>query len=209
VNVKFATKDDIVRVISEARSTVLGPPKSASKKLPKPTDSQMLFKLIAEGGRVKMEPLIDASLPKTTVEGEISTENGFSIKLFLDKFFVGYGQPSMVRALDRGLSPQQLGQLPDNVRLRVLLFLKDLRPLEAALGLPESTNTFLRCRAVNKGLVKLSEKLEMQALTDQAGGPPARRRELMHRISMLDDDTIEAMLIAHERRCRMTKSSRR
>ena len=48
---------------------------------------------------------------------------------------------------DKGLSLQQLAVLPETVRLRILLFLKDLRPLEAALGLPPSSNSFLRCRS--------------------------------------------------------------
>lgn len=200
VDVQFAIKDDIIRVIDEARSSIFGPPdiNVSLGEAPKLVDSVMKYKLIADGGRVCMDPLISVTLPRTTIEGELSTKAGFSFETFLDRVQFSYGKPSAIRAMDRGLSLQQLAKLPENVRLRVLLFLKDLKPLEAALGLPESSNTFLRCRAVNKGIVNMSKAVANRMNTLEKDPTIAgRRQELMNEMLALDDDTLEALLDAH------------
>ena len=151
-----------------------------------------------------MTPLIKTKAPLTSIDGEISAEAGFSVQALLDKIEFSFGNPSATRVLDQGLSLYQLAKLPDNVRLRVLLFLKDLKPLEKALGLPQTSNSFLRCRAVNKGIVKVSKKQQRKMFTDEMGqtadGDTAGRRQvLMSELLALDDDTLEDLVEAHHR----------
>ena len=160
-----------------------------------------------------MEPLFSASVPRTTFEGEISSEAGFSFETVLEHFQVSFGKKSVIRALDRGLSLQQLAKLPDNVRLRVLLCLKDLKPLEAALGLPESSNSFLRCRAVNKGIVNVAKRVARRMTTHETetGHSTAHvdhRQELMNELLVLDNDTLEGLLDEHRRNRRINSANR-
>lgn len=201
VDVKFAIKDDIQQMVAEARSTLFGPPnrKRPPKVLAKSTQNILLYKMISEGVRLQMEPMIDAHLPSTTIQGEISSLAGFSLKVLLDRFHVGYRRPSPVRALDQGLSLVQMSKLPDTVRLRILLFLKDLKPFEAALGLPESSNAFLRCRAVNKGILQVARRNEEHNADDRDlilvhASDSVYRKELMAKLAMLDNDTLAQVI---------------
>jgi len=105
----------------------------------------------------------------------------------------------------------QLAKLPENVRLRVLLFLKDLKPLETALGLPGASNSFLRCRSVNKGIVKVSKKLQRKMALDNegengAGEAVGKRQVLMSELLALDDATLEDLLDEHHRKQRRSSS---
>ena len=201
VDVEFQIKDEIVIVVSEAVASVIGPPKghSTSTNATKPLDSILKYKVMSDGGRIDLKPLISATLPRTISQGEISKRAGFSVESFLDQFRVAYRNPSSIRVLDQGLSLQQLATLPDNVRLRVLLFLKDLKPLESALGLPDTPNSFLRCRAVNNGIVKMAERRSsMNVSTNEFGD--SRRQILIGELLALDDDTLDNLLLVHRRR---------
>ena len=199
VDVEFRIKDEIAVVIGEAVASVIGPPKPfPTPSTAKPTDSILKYKVISDGGRVDLKPLISADLPRTVSQGEISKRAGFSVEAFLDEFRIAYGRPSPVRMLDHGLSLQQLANLPDNVRLRVLLFLKDLKPLESALGLPNTPNSFLRCRAVNNGIVQMADSHHSTNLSSDDFGE-SRRQSLIGELLSLDDDTLDNMLLAHRR----------
>jgi hypothetical protein len=201
VDVEFRIKDEIVTVISEAVASVIGPPKGGSThtNTTKPLDSILKYKVVSDGGKIDLKPLISANLPRTISQGEISKNAGFSIESFLDEFRVAYGRPSPIRMMDQGLSLQQLAKLPDNVRLRVLLFLKDLKPLESALGLPDTPNSFMRCRAVNNGIVQMAECRSVTSESSDELGE-SRRQALLGELLTLDDDTLEELLIVHRRR---------
>ena len=106
IDAPFAIKNEIVKVIREAKTSILGPPKTDVASMnaeKKPTDSVMKYKAIAEGGRVRLYPLIEASLPFVTFDGEISSEAGFSIKTFYDQVKASYGRTTAIRALDTGI----------------------------------------------------------------------------------------------------------
>jgi len=212
-DVPFGVWNDFFRIIRLSKESILGPPAPPDPQAPasdveKPVDSIFRYKITAEGGTMQLSPLIKAKVPLTSIDGEISAEAGFSVQAFLDKIKVSFGNPAPPRVLDRGLSLHQLAKLPDNVRLRVLLFLKDLKPLETALGLPGTSNSFLRCRSVNKGIVKVSKKLQRKMAEDEVNqnnnshGSVSKRQALMSELLALDDDTLEDLLEEHYRRQR-------
>ena len=210
LDVPWGVWNDLFRIVRLSKESILGPPpppvsgNAACTSVSRPIDSVLRYKITAEGGRFQMFPLIKAKAPLTNVEGEMSPEAGFSVQGLLDKIAFGFGNPSPTRALDQGLSLHQLAKLPDNVRLRVLLFLKDLKPLETALGLPPAANSFLRCRAVNKGIVKVSKKVQRKmgmdnAAQDSGSSAAGKRQVLISELLALEDETLEDLIEAHHR----------
>jgi hypothetical protein len=99
--------------------------------------------------------------------------------------------------------------LPDGVRLRILLFVEDLEPLEKALGVKKQSNSFLRCHAVNKGLGKLATKKGVKKKTQDAGSHKVlnRRQDLMTKLLTLDDDTLENLWASHIRKEKKKKNA--
>lgn len=215
-DVPFGVWNDFFRIIRLSKESILGPPAPSPppdpapgvESEPKSMDSIFRYKITAEGGTLHLSPTIKAKVPLSSVDGEISAEAGFSVQAFLEKIKVSFGNPAPPRVLDKGLSLHQLAKLPDNVRLRVLLFLKDLKPLETALGLPAASNSFLRCRSVNKGIVKVSKKLRRKMENDgldqdrNKSSSVSKRQVLMSELLALDDDTLEDLLEEHYRRQR-------
>jgi hypothetical protein len=201
VDVEFRVKDEIMIVISEGVASVIGSPKRSTETntANPPLDSILKYKVVSDGGKINLKPLISADLPRTISQGEISKSAGFSVESFLDEFRIAYGRPLPIRMLDQGLSLQQLAKLPDNVRLRVLLFLRDLKPLESALGRPDTPNSFMRCRAVNNGIVQLAKRnMKMSASSETIS--ECRRQTLIGELMSLDDDTLDQLLSVHRRR---------
>jgi hypothetical protein len=198
-DIPFAVRNDIMAVISECRETVLGPPNSPQSSLGSAVvDSTLKYKVTALSGNILLTPLIQANFPLTTVVGELSTRAGFSVQSFLNQVNAQFGQSSEIWALDSGLSLQQLANLPDNIRLRMLLFLEDLKPLEEALGIQKTSNPFLRTRECNKGIVKLARKQTRRNKQKQKKLVSTRRQELMNELMSLDDDTLESLLRNHQ-----------
>jgi hypothetical protein len=123
---------------------------------------------------------------------------------------VSYGKvdPSSIPVV-KGLSLPQLAALPDSVRMRILLFLKDLSPLERALQVKKESNSFLRCRAVNKGIIKMSKKVTKSNKSSSRRTPTqkkepstTRRQELMTEILKLDGNELEEMWASHNKNLR-------
>jgi hypothetical protein len=200
VDLEFKIKNEIMVVIRESILLILGPPKPNPTPVTpiKKTESILKYKVISDGGSVELRPLLSANLPQTISQGEISSKAGFSIESFFNNFQIAYGKPSPIRVLDQGLSLEQLAMLPDNVRLRVLLFLKDLKPLEAALGLPDAPNSFLRCRSVNNGIVQAAERRGADSGTETFS--ENRRQVLISELLSLDDDTLDHLLSLHRQK---------
>jgi hypothetical protein len=226
IDAPFAIKDDIPTVISSARSCVLAPTmeETACKRSledsssPSPSVKKIMkYKIQLDGGRVNLSPRLDVKMPLTVVTGERSPELGLSFQTILDRVNFSYGEHSVdTRALECGLSLQQLAELPENVRLRFLLFLSDpdLGTLERALCIKTENNSFLRCRAVNKGIVRVSKRrsrtrssLRAASNAGEVTKATNRRQELMSELLKLDDDTLEDLVMVHRRYRR--KSSKR
>lgn len=137
--------------------------------------SLMTYRIRLDGGSVVMRPLLNVKMPLTQFAGEQSSGNGMFIETVLNKFQFSYGSKGpdasvsssssslsssgSDRIQKRGLSLQQLAALPETVRMRVLLCLSDYSSLEQALQIKKESNSFKRCRAVNKGILKNAKKL--------------------------------------------------
>lgn len=169
-------------------------------------ESRIAYKLRIDGGKVCIDPLLDISLPATTIAGEKSSTSGYSIDTVLNNVKFKYSKPHPHIA-EHGLSIKQLAALPESVRLRVLLFLPDLKPLEVALGLKPEHNSFLRCRAVNRGLVRVSQMNRQSVFKDDRTPSSSmgknfknRRRDIMAEFDKMDDLELERLMMHHRQR---------
>ncbi len=110
--------------------------------------STIKYKMQIDGGEVNVYPLISLKLPLTQFSGTQSSELGVFLETCLERLQVQFGEsPSPTWSHQSGtLDLQQLAALPEGVRLRILLCLKDLKPLEKALSVEKDYNSFLRCK---------------------------------------------------------------
>jgi hypothetical protein len=198
-------------VILEAKKSVTGPPPSivtpesekSEVKVKPPVDSLMKYKIQLDGARVSLQQLVDVRLPLTTIVGEKSSTTGLSFQTALEHLNLKYGitaTPSLFS--DRRLSLEHLAEIPENVRLRILLFLDNLNPMARAFGIKmEEENSFLLCGAINKAIVKLSRKARRQSQTAGGEDPEgiSRRQEIMSELLRLDDDDLEDLWETHRR----------
>lgn len=206
VDTKYEMKDQLFTMISEARCTALGPPPESVPISSLPLLKSLIkYKVQFDGGSIKLDPKMEVRMPLSQVTGEKSTEYGLSFETLLDHISFSFGQRSPEHfALEHGLTLQQLAELPEKVRLGVLLFLPDLGQLEKALCIRAESNSFLRCSAVNKGLVKIAKRAARRERTSRLKheGPPKaanRRQELMSELLKMDDDTLEELVMLHRR----------
>ena len=217
VNVPWAVKDQITEIIQQARTIVLGPPApidsddEASTDIA--TDSLMRYKLHLDGGGFTLEPKFYFRLPLTTLAGERSPEAGLFIETILERVNFKFNEPSADNMTPtRSLSLEQLIELPENIRLSILLFLDDLGPLSQALGIKPEANSFLLCNSVNKALVKVAKRSARRRRgrgmdTSTTARPASRRQELMTELLKLDDDSLEQLWRYHKRYDRQSSNS--
>jgi hypothetical protein len=203
IDAPFSIRHYILELINEAKTSILGNTNNVPVVLDKKIDSILRYsvRLSGDSSSLRLDPLIDATVPSTVVDGELSTDSGFSFETLVENVSVKFGSKTADRALDKGLSLQQLAQLPDDVRLRILIFLKDLKPLEKALGRKHEKNQFLRYRNVNKGILKLAKQLSRKQNASQHRDvmnehrqSNNRREQLLSELTRLDDNTLEILL---------------
>jgi hypothetical protein len=230
INMPYEVKDDISNVIGESMASLFGRPEEGSEAdaaaatgdsadTDSSPSSLMKYKFQVDGGSIQLAPLVSLKLPLTKFTGGRSSETGIFFETLLNHLALEYGErpPPTVVASQQQLSLSQMAALPEKVRMRCLLFLKDLGPLERALGIKKESNTFLRCRAVNKGFVKQAKRVaramhkqkSKASLVPSPRSSSSRRQELLSEIMKLDDSTLESLLQSHqksERRHRKTRS---
>jgi hypothetical protein len=200
----------ISTVISEAKKAATGPPRSINAspdaeklEVKENVDSLMKYKIQLDGARVSLQQLVDVRLPLTTFVGERSSTAGISFQTALEHLNLKYGntaRPSLFT--ERRLSLEHLAEIPENVRLRILLFLDNLNPLARAFGIKmEEENSFLLCGAINKAIIKLSRKARRKSQTAGGEDPEgiSRRQEIMSELLRLDDDDLEDLWETHRR----------
>lgn len=215
VNLPFKVGGVFQEIKSEAMKS-LGLKKAEDPEVDAPDESQKdkvtQYRAQLGGGRVRMNPLIDVRLPLTRLAGNICPESGFSIETLLERVELSYGESSkkLVPTANsaQGVSLKRLAGLPEHIRLRILLFLDDLEPLEQALGVRRQSNSFLRCNAVNKGLGRLATKRTKKKTTETTQKKLNRRQELMNKLLTLDDEALEGLWASHQRKQRkLTKKT--
>ena len=201
----FRVYKNAVSCIKETPNEESSIGKKASKaddsSVPRPK-SLMKYSVQMDGGRMVMDPLMNVKLPLTHFSGEKSSESGFFLETILNKMRFAYGKTEEPNR--RGFSLQRLAALPENIRLRILLCLEDLGPLEQALELKEEKNSFRRCRSVNKGIVKIAKKLARSSKssrkkTSRGDFHSTRRQEIMTELMKLDDNELDELWSVHQK----------
>ena len=167
----------------------------------------MSYSVQVDGGSLVMDPVIDLRMPLTRFAGERSSEAGISFEAILNKLEIAYGKAAPVK--DEVLSLQQLAQLPENVRSRILFCLDDLSSLEEALEVKKMSNPFKRTIAVNKGILKMAKKLSKSSKSVVLGKGRTsnrsstesltRRQKIMADLMQLDNTELDELWAIHQR----------
>ena len=157
---------DVMRAKKEAMASVMGSTTkesdhdasseaSVSTKASTPLPSLLEYTARLDGGKFNMRPHIKCAFPATTLSGQSSSEEGFSIHSVLNRVKFEYGKRNRADVhlpqTKGNVVIQKFAQLPEACRMGVLFYLEDLRSLEKALGVKENpTHFFLRCRNISQ-----------------------------------------------------------
>jgi hypothetical protein len=217
INMPYAFIRELSTVIKEARETI-SPPQPQSQlqnaqnakiDSPLPSDQLMKFKLQLDGARVNLHPLIDTRLPMCTLHGDRSTLTGLHFATILEKIQLAYGRPHKTTIMEeKRLSLDSFARLPEQLRMRILLCLDDLNPLARALGMKSEENSFLRCRSINKRIVRVANKKKKKRMSLRIDEEISRRQFLMQELTKLDDEELEDLYESHLRRMRRYSQNR-
>ena len=220
INLSWPIKQTILDIKDEAMKSLLGIAKEGvtdPEAVDENQDKLMQYRVQLGGGRVRLKPLIDIKLPLTRLAGDICPKTGFSIETLFDHVDLCYGQSShkMIPTATsaKGFSLKKVLSLPERVRLRILLFVDDLDPLEKAFDVKRQSSPFLRCNALNKALTqafvrkaaqnqKKSHKKKAEADSKKKLN---RRQELLNKILTLDDEALESLWATHHKKQKKAK----
>lgn len=212
VDMPWKMKNDVYTVISESQKSVFGEPQAdperetnnqAStnrenvKEATPPKSSLMKCKIRFDGGRVNLNPLINLCLPPSTFFAEKSSTYGLFLETMLQRLEFAYGERVVVPKPRRG-GLSLFASLPEGVRLRVLLFVNDLGPLETALGLKHEKNALLRYRSVNKGIVKVAKQSsKSRRKKGRSRMSSSQREEVLAELLSMDDASLQELWSLH------------
>jgi hypothetical protein len=214
VDMPFKTKDDIYAVISESQKSVFGPPEDEKpKEVDTPTNGQkpkaikqevstksslLRCKVRVDGGRVNVSPVINLCLPPSTFFVENSSLRGLFFETMLQRMDFAYGERAIHAKSCRG-NLSRLAALPEGIRLRVLLFVNDLGPLETALGLKHESNSFRRYRGVNKAIVRVAKRSsKLKRKKRESHIVADRREEMLAELLSMDDTELQDLWSLHQ-----------
>eukprot|EP00934_Nitzschia_sp_Nitz4_P002444 Nitzschia sp. Nitz4//scaffold71_size96697//36516//40329//NITZ4_004692-RA/size96697-augustus-gene-0.153-mRNA-1//-1//CDS//3329557238//2439//frame0 len=177
------------------------PPKTNTNGDNVPLPKSVLhYSIQIDSGSISMSPVMKLSMPLTRVSGERSPESGMFVETILNKLSFEYGK--QVPSEQKQLSLQQLAELPENVRLRILMFLKDWKPLEEALEVKKLTNPFKRTRAVNKGIMRMAKKQSKMKTKLYPVPDTSKRQTILTEMRKLDDKELSELWALHQRQKR-------
>jgi hypothetical protein len=177
--------------------------------------SMMDYTVQVDSGNILLPPLVQVKMPMTRLSGELSSLAGFSIESELGKVDFAYGSKESKIQKRSPLLPHIAG-LPENVRMHILLCLKDLSPLETALNVKKEKNSFRRIKAVDKAILKTAKKItrriskatsrkksssHISSLSSRASllDSANRRQRILTEIMKLDDGELTNLWSVHQR----------
>ena len=217
VDAKFSAINDVMSILDQSMLLIFGKaesPVSAETKQQKeasvqaavecgvPATSLMQYKVQIDGGILGLDPLVQVRFPSTKFGGESTAENGLFFETLLKQVEVEYGKRAVKPMSTRqSLSLAQIASLPESVRLRILLLLKDLTPLEKALKVSKESNSFLRCRAVNKAIVQYGTrpiKPVVKPRKKRVEFKPMPRQDILNALMKLDDTGLGELWKMHQ-----------
>jgi len=201
----------------EANDTVHSTKSSATATTPSPTNqgaskipSLLYHKVQIDSGHIHMSPMIDMKVPLTQFSGEQSSDSGPFIETVLEKIQFSFGKPSQQRneqaraQTRKQLTLRQLAELPESVRMRIIMCIPDLGPFEKAMGIRKESNPFMKCRKLNKAIVKKANAVVQQMKLPTTLNHPApgrsKRKEMLDALMSLDDDELEELMKMRQQR---------
>lgn len=224
VEMPWKAKNDVYNVISESKKSLFGSlsvdseqetrdepaAKPVSKKDPaESTSSLMKCKIGFDGGRVNIRPVMNLCLPPSTFFAEKSSSYGLFFETMLQRLEFAYGERSIVPKPRRG-GISLFASLPEGVRLRVLLFVNDLGPLETALGLKHEKNALLRFKAVNTRIVKVAKQSsKSRRKKGKARMSSSQREEVLAELLSMDDMALQELWALHRSNAQKPKGHTR
>jgi hypothetical protein len=211
VDMPYKIKDDIYAVINESKKSVFGLPADEPKTVDTPANDQkakptnegsarsslLRCKVRVDGGRVNVPPVINLCLPPSTFFVDQSSLHGLFFETLLQRMEFAYGERGIVAKSCRG-NLSRLAALPEGIRLRILLFVNDLGPLEAALGLKHESNSFHRYRGVNRALVRVAKRSsKLKRKKSKSHMSTNRREEMLAELLNMDDTELQDLWSLH------------
>jgi hypothetical protein len=166
-------------------------------------ESLMSYSVQIDSVICKMAPKLSAKMPLTRFSGERSSETGLFFETVAEKLKFAWGQQPPSEK--RGLSLRQLAALPESVRMRILLCLDDLQPLEQSFFLKTEDNPFKRCQNVNKGIKKIAKKISKKSLTtskqklNNDANEMTKRQQILKEILKFDDKELDELWALHQK----------
>eukprot|EP00548_Thalassiothrix_antarctica_P010632 CAMPEP_0194156052 /NCGR_PEP_ID=MMETSP0152-20130528/66889_1 /TAXON_ID=1049557 /ORGANISM="Thalassiothrix antarctica, Strain L6-D1" /LENGTH=1145 /DNA_ID=CAMNT_0038863439 /DNA_START=65 /DNA_END=3502 /DNA_ORIENTATION=+ len=206
---------ELTSLIYEANSSIFGVQKASDAVVQNAESSNLkgvrenstpvllAYTVRLDGGHINWLPLVQVRFPMLKFRGKQSSVSGLLFETVLNHVKIEFGKQSQIGRHQNGLILSRLAGLPVNTRMRVLLFLNDLGPLEKALGLKRENNSFLRCQAVNKAIVKVAKqrplskhtkKKKKGAVTSDTG---LCRQDILKELMKLDGETLEDIWMGH------------
>jgi len=143
--------------------------------------------------------------PTTRLVGEKSPTMGFIIESILNQIELKFSS-DYVGCLHGTEFLEKIVDLPENVRMRIFLFLDDLKPLASVLGIESLPgNNFLAGYTINKHLWNVIEQLTLKKAKDKllVEKKKKRRKELLSRIMLLGDEDLEDLVLSLEKKKKM------
>jgi hypothetical protein len=225
IDMPWKTKSDIYDVISETNTSLFGAPPTPSEKgqtselarvsntspsrkqEASPKSSIMKCKIRIDGGRVNIHPVINLCLPPSTFFAEKSSSYGLFIETMLQRLEFAYGERAVVAKQNKRGGLSLFAGLPEAVRLRVLLFVNDLGPLETALGVKHESNALLRFRSVNRGIVKVAKQSKPRRKKGKSRMTSSQREEVLAELLSMDDSALQELWALHKSHTKKTNST--
>jgi len=230
---------DLSAAKNEAMTTLIGsdanesdqdvsPNVSISSETPTPPPSMLEYTARLDGGKFIIRPRIKCVFPATTLSGQSSSDEGFSIHSVLNRVKFEYGKRNRsdvhVSNAKSKMGVQKFAQLPEACRMGILFYLDDLRSLEKAIGMKENpTHFFLRCRNISQRLGQMATlmvssmssdgpkesktqgrrgkhpKIKASSSSTSSSSKNDRKQHLLEKLKDLSSDTLESLLAAHEK----------
>eukprot|EP00547_Thalassionema_nitzschioides_P011153 CAMPEP_0194263894 /NCGR_PEP_ID=MMETSP0158-20130606/47302_1 /TAXON_ID=33649 /ORGANISM="Thalassionema nitzschioides, Strain L26-B" /LENGTH=1115 /DNA_ID=CAMNT_0039004115 /DNA_START=191 /DNA_END=3535 /DNA_ORIENTATION=- len=202
VHLESSFPQEVISTISETKASLFGPQgniaevdNSSPKKVKDKAKSLLAYSLRLDGGHLHWSPLAHVRFPILKIGGDLSSE--LFLETILNHVKIEIGKRPKIQNQEGEWSLSRFASLPVDTRMRILLFLNDLAPLENALGVKRESSSFLRCHAVNKAIAKVgnqsraSKNFRKKKSSKVASTATPSRQDMINELMKLDNRTLE------------------
>ena len=188
---------DIYTALNILNSALFSSPSTPSSPPVFPNHFTWKYYVALDGGTL-MYQNFKCEFPSSHIYGEKSPTVGFFLESILNQIQLDSSSQLAGCAHGEGFFKEMI-DLPENVRMRIFLFLDNLEPLATALGIKNTPkNTFLGCYSVNKFLTSMVKKVSNHGnqVKKLVNAKERRRQEMLAELMRLDNETLEAMILS-------------